>query len=449
MLESENQPEYQKRAPWGVHFIVTCLILLVAIVIFFNMVSSKPEGRKRGDRPAPSVAVETRALAPQDYQVWIDSYGTAESLTRTQLVADVSGRVINVSPKIRAGSSFKEGDVLVEIDDRDFRIEVDIAASSVADAEVKYLQELAQAELAEKEWNIRPQGKAAKSLALREPQVAAAKAALDAAKARLAKASLNLERTKVRAPFDGKVLRQSVDIGQVISPSQSIAEIYSTDAIEVRLPVKIADLDHLVVPDAGEEMSDGPRVIFEGELGSRTYQWEGEVVRSEGAFDSATRMLYVVARIDEPFQDTQKRPAVRIGQFLRASIEGRNLSNVFVIPRRAVSQDYFVSIAQEGVLKKRKVFPLWTDATSVVVPAAAYLDSNSRRDPLISNIEQSTIQASDVLVLTPTANLPDGTRVKSIDKQSEETDASKLAKSKDGNSKQSDGSPTANASANN
>ncbi|NVJ61644.1 MAG: efflux RND transporter periplasmic adaptor subunit [Gammaproteobacteria bacterium] len=411
---STEQHVYERRPPWVAHFLVSVVILLVAFAIISMMFSNKPEGKKWGGRPAPSVAVEVKALEPTDYQVWIDSYGTANSLTQTQLVADVSGRVIEVSSKIRAGSSFKQGDVLVRLEDRDFKVEVDIAASSVADAEVQYLQEVAQAELAQKEWNIRPDNKAAQALALRKPQVAAAKASLEAAKARLAKAKLNLERTQVKAPFDGKVMRQMVDLGQVVSPSQAIAEIYSTDTVEVRLPFKISDLDHLRIPEENATEAEQPKVVFEGELGARTYQWEGHVVRSEGAFDTATRMLYVVAEIDQPFVSNEQRPAIRIGQFLRAKVQGDRLDNVFVIPRRAVSQDYQISIAQEGVLKKRRVTPLWTDTKSVVVSAATALDNQFDGENFSSKQPSPALAASDRIILTPTANLPDGTRIKSI-----------------------------------
>ncbi|WMS85596.1 efflux RND transporter periplasmic adaptor subunit [Pleionea litopenaei] len=410
---------YQSKTPWVAHLLFTLLILIVAFFIVAGMFSSKPEARKWGGRPAPSVAVEVADLTPSDYQVWIESYGTVEALTRTQLVSDVSGRVIEVSPNIRAGGSFKKGDVLVQLDDRDFKIEVDIAASNVADAEVKYLQELAQAELAEKEWNVRPQNEAARELALRKPQVAAALAALEAAKAQLAKAKLNLERTKVRAPFDGKVLSQAVDLGQVINRSQTIAEIYSTDKVEVRLPVKMADLTHLQLPDESNAQIEPPKVIFEGEIGNRTYQWHGELVRSEGAFDTATRMLYVVAEMDQPFVTTEERPAIRIGQFLRAKVAGDRLDNVFVIPRRAVSQDFQVSIAQEGVLKKRKVEPLWTDKQAVVISAVSKLDAMTSELSLASSLT-----VSDKLILTPTANLPSGTKVKPLGDSAEQTSES-------------------------
>jgi multidrug efflux system membrane fusion protein len=408
-IEVTNKP-----VVWGVHLIVTIVIFIIGFSIIAAMFSSKPSPRKWGGGPPSSVGVETVQLEASNYPVWIESYGSAEPLTRTQLVSEVSGRVIEVANNIRAGSSFKTGDILLTIDPRDYQIEVDVAKSTVADAWVKYKEELAQADVAERDWNVRPGNETGRDLALRKPQVAAALASFDASKARLAKAELNLERTQVKAPFDGKILKQMVDLGQVVNPSQTIAEIYSTDFIEVRLPVKAQDLAHIQLPDDSYTPGNSPKnnqdhlpvVLFEGELGGKTFTWEGKLVRSEGAFDSSTRMLYVVAKLDNPFVSSQQLPALRVGQFLRAKIEGTQLTNVYAIPRRAVSQSNMIAIAENGLLQKRLIKPLWTDAQSVVISASSMLGDVNNYSAVISSADQ--------LILTPTANLASGTRVKSL-----------------------------------
>jgi RND family efflux transporter MFP subunit len=413
----------KKPVVWGIHLLVTVAIFLCTFAIIAAMFSSKPNVKKWGSRPAASVGVETINLESSSYPVWIESYGSADPLTKTQLVSDVSGRVISVSNNIRAGASFKSGDTLLTIDPRDFEIEVDVAKSSVADAWVKYKQELAQADIAEHDWNVKPGTVEGRDLALRKPQVAAALAGYDAAKARLAKAQLNLERTEVKAPFDGKVLKQMVDLGQVLNPSQTIAEIYSTDYIEVRLPVKAQDLAHINLPADLINLDDItqinlPTVTFEGELGGKTYTWQGKLVRSEGAFDASTRMLYLVAKLDNPFVSTNQLPALRVGQFLRAKIQGKALNNVYAIPRSAVSQNNMIAVAEKGVLKKYKINPLWTDANSVIIAA----DSNN--NDLSTTV--AVINSSDQLILTPTANLASGTRVKSLNQADESDNKNKL-----------------------
>ena len=404
---------YERKAPWLIHGIVSLIILGVAFGVVTALFGSKPEANRwGGDRPAPSVAVETRPLTTQSYDVWVDSYGTAKALTETRLVSEINGKVIAVSPNIRAGGSFKKGDVLVQLEDRDFRFEVDVAASAAAEAEVVYLQEQAQAEFAAQDWNEKPQSDAARQLALRIPQVEAAKAALQAAKSRLEKAQLDLDRTKIVAPFDGKVLAQMIDIGQVVTPSQAIAEIYSTDAVEVRLPIKIHDLEHLALVENSAN-GRGAQVVLESDMGSRTYRWQGEIVRTEGAFDPATRMLYVVAQVRDPFINNDERPAMRVGQFVRAKVAGNSYDDVFVIPRRAVSQDFMVSIAKDGALQKRQITPLWTDSESVVV-AANQLSNYGQNSIGTGSSINDPLTTQDILILTPTANLPNGTRVRSM-----------------------------------
>ena len=403
-----------KPVVWGVHLIVTIVIFIIAFSIIAAMFANKPSARKWGGGPPSSVGVETVQLEASNYPVWIKSYGSAEPLTRTQLVSEVSGRVIEVANNIRAGLSFKKGDILLTIDPRDYQIEVDVAKSTVADAWVKYKEELAQADVAERDWNATPGSEGGRDLALRKPQVAAALASFDASKARLAKAELNLERTEVKAPFDGKILKQMVDLGQVLNPSQTIAEIYSTDFIEVRLPVKAQDLAHIKLPDYSQTQGNTPEknqdhlpvVLFEGELGGKTFTWEGKLVRSEGTFDSSTRMLYVVAKLDNPFVSSPELPALRVGQFLRAKIEGNQLMDVYAIPRRAVSQSNMIAVANNGLLQKRLIIPLWTDAQSVVISASSGINDNT-----------AAINSTEQLILTPTANLATGTRVKSLNEE--------------------------------
>jgi len=406
---------YERKVPWIAHSIVTLAILGICFLVVVGLFSAKPKANRWGDRPAPSVAVEVSPLETKSFDIWVDSYGTAQALTETRLVADISGRVVAVSPNIRAGGVFKKGDILAKIDSRDFEVELDIAISQAADIEVKYIQELAQAELAAKEWNKIPESKAARKLALREPQLAAAKASLQAEKSRVKRARLNLQRTEVVAPFDGKVLEQLIDIGEFVTPSQTIASIYSNDVVEVRLPIKVDDLEHLLLPEGETLANELPAVLFESDMGNQTHQWIGKIVRTEGAFDPRTRMLYVVAQIEKPFIASKQRPAVRIGQFMRAKIEGKRYDDVFVIPRRAVSQDFMVSVVENGLLKKRKITPVWTDSNVVVVApqqtnsllAVSYQSSNN-------NVFTEVLNKSDMLILTPTANLPDGTKVKPL-----------------------------------
>jgi RND family efflux transporter MFP subunit len=207
---------------------------------------------------------------------------------------------------------------------------------------------------------------------LRTPQLENAVAALEAAKARLRQAELNLERTRILAPYAGRILTKEVDIGQYITTGTRLARIYASDALEVRLPLSDEQLSYLTLP---EEFRNGPAgsatrqaaVNFSVRIGSETFTWSGRLVRTEGSIDINSRQLFVVARIDDPYQQTGNRPQLKIGQFIEARISGSRLDDVYRIPRQAVHGERTVHIiTPENRLERRELDILWRDADYLV-----------------------------------------------------------------------------------
>ena len=168
---------------------------------------------------------------------------------------------------------------------------------------------------------------------LRSSRLAQANAARDAARAALQKARLDLDRTRIRAPFAGRVLRKGVDLGQYVGPGTPIARVYASDAAEVRLPVSLDDLEYLDLPNGGDSGgasgAEFPTVTLTASVGGEAVEWIGRIVRTEGSIDPVTRMLYVVARLEDPWE-------APVGLFLEAKIEGRTVENVFHLPRSAL-----------------------------------------------------------------------------------------------------------------
>ncbi|MCO7225601.1 efflux RND transporter periplasmic adaptor subunit [Pleionea sp. CnH1-48] len=373
--------------------------LIIGAVAYQLITSNPPQGRKFGQRPPTAVAVEMKALERGDYQVTVDSFGVTQPKVQSRLVSEVGGKVVHISESLRSGAFFKQGDVLLKVDPRDYQVEVSVAEASVAEAEVALEQEKAQAAIAEQDWNRKPSTQKARALALREPQVAAAQAQLKAAKARLEKARLNLERTELRAPYDGRVLAKMVDIGQLINASTAVADIYATDAIEVRLPIQNREQEYIDLPGDYIGAKDNdilPKVIFSAQVGMSHYEWEGAIIRTEGAIDSGTRQLYLIAQIENPYeQSDNQRPSLKIGQFVEAKIYGKLLEQVFILPRRAVSQNNALGVVIEGRLDKRNLTPVWSDDDYIIV--------------------RDNLDAGERYSLTPVSNVPAGTRVRGLD----------------------------------
>jgi RND family efflux transporter MFP subunit len=246
----------------------------------------------------------------------------------------------------------------------------------------------------------------ASPLARREPQLAEARAALEAAKAQLAEAELSLGRTAVVAPFDGRVRERMADIGQFVSPGQSLGNIFATDVVEVALPLKDADLGQLGLPIAfsATPQAPGPRVEFSAVVGGQPRTWTGEVVRTGAAINSQTRQINVFAELKDPYgAGADDGAPMAPGLFVNARIEGAKLDNVLIAPRASLRGDnrLFIGDAKNGKLSIRPVDVAYSDRTG------AYLRSGVEAGELAIT---SPIQAAfDGMSITVLERLPDGT----------------------------------------
>ena len=355
----------------------------------------RPEAARRDQPPVPLIRVETLPLVARDYPVKINSFGRVQPSTEGELVAQVSGQIIEVSPNFRDGGFFDAGETLLTIDPRDYRIQVDIAAAELANAKVNLEEQQALADQARKDREILQKRGLASDYALRKPQLAAARSQIDAAKAKLEQARLAVERTRIRAPYAGRILSRSVDQGVVVSANQSLARIYATDRVEIRLPLKNSELPFVELPEAyrdGGGQKSLPRVTITNSLGDRPEQWPAILVRTAGAIDEQSQQLYVTAQIDHPYaeSDSGLRP-LKIGQFVTAEIEGRTVPDAIVIPNAAIYQGSYVYLFKDGVLQRREIEVAWQNS----------------REALVAD----GLEAGEELVLTPLGQVSSGTRV--------------------------------------
>jgi len=213
---------------------------------------------------------------------------------------------------------------------------------------------------------------------LDEARAAHANAEASVGEARVAvrRAELDLERTRIRAPFDGRVREKHVDLGQFVNRGSPLARLYSVDVAEVRLPVRDADLAHLDVPAGFNGGDAGPPVTLTAVVAGEPRTWQGRIVRSEGARDPRTRMLNLVAAVDDPYvrhragagdaSAASARAPLPIGMFVEATIEGRRVPGVFEVPRTALRRDDRVFVVDEsGTLRLRPVEILRADRERV------------------------------------------------------------------------------------
>jgi len=329
-------------------------IIIASFSITVIMIFAKPSPKPVQNKFVPPV-VETMDAIPQFYNVQINSQGTVVPRTEITLTSEIPGKIDFVSSKIQSGSSFGIGDTLLILDQRDFELALIAAQSSMYQAQVIYEREVAESEVAKKEWSNINGGKAS-NLALRKPQLDQAKAALAAAEANYQRALLNVERTYIRAPFKGRVRSEFVDIGMVVSPGIPLAQIYAIDKIEITLPIAESDIKFLSIPLDGRVVpfSNQPSMTLTSSFAGVSQKWNGKILRSAAEIDPRTRMLSVIGQVSVKSSKNSTTP-IKVGMFVNASIEGKSFNNIYVVPREKVRDGEVWVLNNEGILSKREV----------------------------------------------------------------------------------------------
>ncbi|GGY54058.1 efflux RND transporter periplasmic adaptor subunit [Parvularcula lutaonensis] len=311
----------------------------------------RPEVETQIPEPvAPIAFVQEVTYGPLNLSV--KSQGEVQPRREIQLSAQIAGRIEDVSESFANGGVFEKGETLVTIEDADYRLAVTRAQAQVAQAEQRLAVEEAEAALAARDYE-ELSGESLSDdpslLALRKPQLAAARAELASAKANLADARLALQRTRIRAPFDGRVRSVNADVGQYVTPGQALGQIFATDIAQVRLPLTDADLAKLDLPFAFEAGDgEGPRVRLYADVAGQTREWFGHVARVDAAIDSSTRQIAAIVEVEDPYgAGADDGFPLAFGLFVNAEIYGTEVPRATVIPILALQEDGTVFVVDD------------------------------------------------------------------------------------------------------
>jgi RND family efflux transporter MFP subunit len=350
--------------------LIPVLILAVGVAGAVVMIKARPEPEVRTPEIVPPlVRVQHVELGTVRFRV--DSQGTVSPRTESVLVPEVAGRVIEVAPSFVSGGFFERDDVLLRIDPHDYRQAVVQAEAGVARAKLLLAREEAEAEIAIREWEDIDGGEAP-PLTRREPQLAEARASVNAAEALLDRARRDLARTEIRAPYEGRIRMKNVDVGQFVAPGTALATVYAVDHAEIRLPIPDDDLAYVQLPlvyRGDTEPAVTPEVVLTADFAGSTFEWTGKIVRTEGEIDSRSRLVHAVARVSDPYgRAVPSRPPLAVGMYVKARIAGREARDVVVLPRAAVRNTNTVLIVDaDDRLRFREVEVLRASGDEVVV----------------------------------------------------------------------------------
>ena len=324
------------------------IFLIISLVLASLLISNKPIAVAK-DEKKNTPYVKTMMLIPQNIKASISSQGVISPSSSITLISELNSKVDWISSKMQTGSSFQKNDTLLILDKRDYELALITAESNVLNAGVNLEREKAESDLASKEWKRVGAGTGS-DLALRKPQLAQANATYAAAQAMLERAQRNLKRTVFIASFDGRVRLRNVDEGATVFPGTVLGNIYASESFEVRLPVADQDVPFTGLEFNGQQIKQSKQLDVQFFIGKSILS--GRVIRAEAEVDPITRMLSVVAKIENNKENSN---TIAVGQFVQATISGIDIENVTVLPRTAVRDGSVWIVDQELTLYKRSV----------------------------------------------------------------------------------------------
>jgi multidrug efflux system membrane fusion protein len=322
-------------------------VAIVALFVFVAvaMTALRPAPVKIST-PENAIAVKTQKVQATQVRLEVESQGSVLPRTRTSLISEVSGAVLEVSPQFIVGGRFEQGDTLLRLDPTDYEVALQRAEARLISLNAQLTFEQARATQAKKEWAMtgRPASEAP-ILALREPYLAEARANVLQAEAEVKQAQQKLRRTTIRAPYAGIVSAKSVDVGQYVTVGTPLGNTFAIDFVEVRLP--LTDKDLSMMEDIGFfSAATAPTVMLSATVGGVQVQWSGALVRSEGVVNELNRSRYVVVQVEDPYgvRSSSSSPPLLVGTFVRAFLAGKKLNNVFKVPRHAMLEGNKVAL---------------------------------------------------------------------------------------------------------
>lgn len=336
----------------------------LGIVFFFGaVIVLMGSMRPKVETTVPEASAPIAFVKPVEYApmtLTVSTQGEVAPRQEIVLSAEVAGRIRSVSPSFANGGVFKAGEVLVTIDDADYRLAVTRAKARVASAKQALAIEEAEAALAAKDYReLAGDGdySSPSVLALRKPQLAAAQADLAAAEADLTDAELSLSRTKIVAPFAGRVRSIDANAGQYVSPGAQLGQIFATEVAEIRLPLTDSDLAKLDLPFAFEadRVEEAPTVRLSAVVAGAERNWIGHIRRIDAAIDSSTRQISAIAEVEDPYgEGADDGFPLAFGLFVDAEILGPTIPRATMIPRLSMQSDgqVFVVTAEDRLEKR-------------------------------------------------------------------------------------------------
>jgi len=370
--------------------VLPMLILLIAALATTALKVSKPEAEEEKNE-FPPLSVDVSPATLEKKPVSANFQGEVRAKTNIELVAQVTGKVVTVTDNFIEGGKFLAGETLLEIDSADYQVALKSAEASVASARVDLDMELASAETNARQWRDLQNKplREANPLVLNKPQVDRATALLRAAEAELTAAQLNYDRTKISAPFDGRIMTKNAELGQFVSRGSSIGQVFSTESMEVRIPMtdlQISELGLTLGYAAPKLNNENTALKFvnakiSADFGIRRQEWDGYLKNVDASIDNETRLLYATIVVENTNQ--QSMPLAP-GLFVDVELQSSATFSGLQVPRAALRNGNQVYVIKDDKLQIKPVSVIFTSSEWVILND----DKSEKSDNLLVNGEE-------------------------------------------------------------
>lgn len=385
--ENFNRNDYIKKSTVLTTFLAVAGILIFARVLLFINGQNKKEPEFK-EPVVKEVVVQTQQVAPTSHSPIINSTAAVQAWQESQLAAQVGGRLEWLCDCLETGTQVKKGTVLAKIEAVDYLVNVAQAKQAMADAKQRIAEEQARSDQAKNDWVELNLGQPT-DLALRKPQLEAANATLQRRKLELQQAQRNLARTQIKAPYDGIITARTANVGNVIGMGTGIGTILNTDKVQIRFALSPADMNKL-------DSENGKIDILQSNNPSK--KWQAEITRIDSVIDPKTRLVNVIAEVNQPFDTSVHTDQLRVGTFVSTAINGKAMNNLYALPSSAVLSDnsvYTVDADNKIMIYQAQVVHRNPNDVLVRIPDAGSAS--------LSIIDQGQIALSSGLLVNPTA----------------------------------------------
>ena len=360
-----------------IQILLPVIVLAMAIGLSAKMIKSKPTAKKKPPVERAQL-VQVSPVEPSPRAIQFSAHGTVVASRQLDVQPQVSGQLVELHPQLVIGGLIKRDEVIARIDRREYQLTMEERAAAVQDAQARLEVERGQQAIAKQEWSLFNQGKredaSEPSLALRKPQLQIAQVAVDTAKTRQERARLDLARTVIRAPFDAMVRSESVELGQLVSPTSRLATLISTESFWVQVAVPLQLLPELKLPGQGAQ-AQGSAVTVVQQVGSQRVERQGRLLRLLGELDAVGRMAQVVVEIEDPLHLKPERQGqglpLLLGSYVEVFFDSGPKETLIEVPRSALQEGDAVHLYQPGpqggTLARRTVEIAWRSPTTVFV----------------------------------------------------------------------------------